>query len=172
MKAGLPLSRVLQQIFALEASKGHLRWKVSDLARQCGVSRPLIYYHLGRTKKEILESSIDLMADKLLALSGNPKELFSAEFVNECVRAQGFVSKHPAVTLAYLRCRSGSSKLKAKFVEIEKRYEKLLTHPGVSLSPTEVKALHTMLHGIIHSPFADEESVRTAIAQLKQILIR
>ena len=47
MKKDQVRSRVLQAVIAAEVAKGHLKWKVSDLARHAKVSRPLIYYHFG-----------------------------------------------------------------------------------------------------------------------------
>src|ERR1700745_3649674 len=36
---------ILDAVFRLEVTKGHLRWKISDVSRLAGVQRTLVYYY-------------------------------------------------------------------------------------------------------------------------------
>lgn len=46
--------RILNSCIQLEMSHGHLKWKLSDLHRMSKVSRALIYYYFGKSKKNIV----------------------------------------------------------------------------------------------------------------------
>lgn len=46
---------VCNAILKLEFSKGHLKWTVSDVARESEITRSLIYYYFGKEKKAVLE---------------------------------------------------------------------------------------------------------------------
>lgn len=46
---------VCNAILKLEFSKGHLKWTVSEVARESNITRSLIYYYFGKEKKTVLE---------------------------------------------------------------------------------------------------------------------
>lgn len=48
---------VCSAILKLEISKGHLKWSISDIARESAITRSLIYYYFGKEKKVILEEA-------------------------------------------------------------------------------------------------------------------
>ena len=49
---------VTRSVFHLESRDGHLKWKVTDLARSSGVSRQTIYTSFGNSKLEILKTAL------------------------------------------------------------------------------------------------------------------
>jgi AcrR family transcriptional regulator len=46
---------VCNAILKMEFTKGHLKWTVSDIARESKITRSLIYYYFGKEKKAVLE---------------------------------------------------------------------------------------------------------------------
>jgi AcrR family transcriptional regulator len=60
--------KILNAVTKLEVSKGHLKWKISDIAREADVTRSLIYYYLGKEKEVILEEAVKYMLDLIFNL--------------------------------------------------------------------------------------------------------
>lgn len=165
------LHSLVNQVLSFEVSKGHLKWKVSDLSRVTGISRPLIYYYLGNTKKLILEAAIDLMTSEFYGFNRDLTQKMTPElFTERLVNAQKLISEIPNLTVFYLKCRASSSPLQKKFIEIEKQYQSILSHYFPSLEKEKATALHGLIHGLITSPFANEKSVRASAKMLLAII--
>jgi len=45
---------VCNAILKMEFAKGHLKWTVSDIARESKITRSLVYYYFGKEKKAVL----------------------------------------------------------------------------------------------------------------------
>lgn len=48
---------VCNAILKMEFAKGHLMWTLSDISRESGITRSLIYYYFGKEKKSALEEA-------------------------------------------------------------------------------------------------------------------
>lgn len=48
---------VCNAILKMEVAKGHLQWTLSDVSRESGVTRSLIYYYFGKEKNVVLEEA-------------------------------------------------------------------------------------------------------------------
>src|SRR5262249_15127056 len=66
---------ILEAMLLLENEKGHLRWKISDVARVAKVSRTLVYYYFGRTKQELLETGVELLGEEYFGLTEEREKL-------------------------------------------------------------------------------------------------
>ena len=166
MNGNQKLNNVLNQVLSLEVSKGHLKWKVSDLARMTGMSRPLIYYHLGNTKRAILENSMDLLAQEFYGLGGKRAgtgEMSHRNLVDALIEAQAFLAEVPLLVVFYSKCRAGNSPLHKKFVEIEKRFQQKLARQFQNFNKIQIIALYSIIHGVVTSPFVSVESIREAV---------
>lgn len=63
--------KICNAVLKLEVSKGHLKWTVSDVARESDITRSLIYYYFGKEKISILEEAYRFMTDTIFNLSGS-----------------------------------------------------------------------------------------------------
>lgn len=168
MNKKLKLKKVLNNILNLEVSKGHLKWKVSDLSRKTGMSRPLIYYHLGKTKKAILEKCLEIIAEEVYGLNRSlPIKTGLHAFADELVATQKNIQAVPALTIFYLRCRSGNSPLQKRFVEIEQNFHRKILKHCPYLKADQAVAMHSLLFGIVSAPFTNEEGVRKALRLIR-----
>ncbi|MES2856962.1 MAG: hypothetical protein V4692_13930, partial [Bdellovibrionota bacterium] len=52
-----------------------MKWKVSEIARTCKVSKSLVYYHLGRNKLEILFSCMDIVGSEFYGLNSEREKM-------------------------------------------------------------------------------------------------
>jgi hypothetical protein len=156
---------LVYSVIDFETSHGHLRWKISDLARRAKVSRALVYYHLGRTKIDILGKSVRIIGELYCGLSVERIELLKRGEVLECIRqSRKVLARSPASLVFYLnwRTRQGSPFQKV-LIEFENRYQAKLLETFPNLSKTEATALQSFLHGLTTSPVLTEDSLRTAV---------
>ncbi len=58
--------KICNAVLRLQIEKGHLKWKVSNIADYSGVTRSLIYYYFGKEKETIYEEAIRFMIDFFL----------------------------------------------------------------------------------------------------------
>jgi len=171
MKKRKSMEKVLSTIISLEMSKGHLKWKVTDLARISSVSRPLIYFHFGNTKKKILESAMDIIAEEFYGLSPERTEMVKKGRLLDSLRmSHELFLKNPSFGTFYLKWRTTVSPLQKKYLEIEGRYHARLRLVYPHLSEGQITALHAFLHGIVTAPFLAESGRVAAVTWLDQIL--
>lgn len=55
--------KICNAVMKLEVSKGHLVWRLSDIAKEADVTRSLIYYYFGKEKEIILGEAFRYMID-------------------------------------------------------------------------------------------------------------
>jgi hypothetical protein len=166
-----PREKVLTSLLTLEANKGHLKWKVSDLARLSKVSRPLIYFHLGRTKKEILETGMTLIGEEFYGLSPERQEMLKdgRELESLLITHRMFMNA-PALAVLYLRSRTQPSYLQKGFIKLEDRYGEKIRKALPHLNEEETKAVHAIFHGLVTAPFANEDTIVAAWKLLAPLL--
>lgn len=163
MKEAIVHRNVLNSILKLEVAKGHLKWKVSDVARASKVSRPLIYYHFGKTKKAILESCILLIGEEYYGL-GKDREhsLVNGSLLESLKKTRAMFLANPALAAFYQRWRMEDSPYRAPLIKMEKRYQNKVRKAFPRMSQGQVLSFHAMLHGLITAPFLDEEAFEEA----------
>lgn len=59
---------ICHTVLKLEVGKGNLKWTVSDISKESGVTRSLIYYYFGKEKEVILEEAYRYMLDTMFNL--------------------------------------------------------------------------------------------------------
>jgi AcrR family transcriptional regulator len=164
MKKDQVRSRVLQAVMAAEVSKGHLKWKVSEIARFTGVSRPLIYYHFGKTKKEILNECLAVVAEDHYSLASERAKSLKPETILESLtRTRKMFLKNPSLVVFYQRARMQNSDIGRQLIAIEKRYQEKLKKSFPKMSADQIVGLHALFHGMITAPFLDARSLEAAL---------
>jgi AcrR family transcriptional regulator len=159
---------ILETMLSLEAAKGHMQWKISDLARAAKVSRSLIYYYFGRSKREIVETGVDIVAAEYFGLTQETVDLLRQRRGWETVlRTRERILSRPAFAVFYLRWRTFDSPLRTRLVKIEERYQRMLREAFPHLSMSRVVGLHGILYGIVTAPFLTTE----AIDEVRELLL-
>ncbi len=165
---------ILNLVLMSEVTKGHLKWKVADLSRKLNVSRSLIYYHFGKSKDAILESCYDMIAQEFygLNLDKSPLRKLDENLIkNSLLKTQSIYLNNPAIVIFFHRWRIKPSEIQTKIIKIEDQFRKQLQAVFPELSPTDIKTLHTLMHGVVTAPFASPEVVKT-VSQLIQSFLR
>lgn len=160
--------KMITTVLSLEVSKGHLKWRITDLARQAKVSRTLVYYHLGKSKSEIVNECLDRVADEFYGLNEERMKLVMSGRLKECVnRSQIMFQRYPEFIIFYFKWRMKSSPLQKKLIEIEMRYQNKLRMLFPRLKEDELVAFHAVMQGLVSTPFITPEIFDKAIAMLK-----
>ena len=76
-----------------------------------------LLYHLGKTKKEILKTALDVLSTQFYGLSKktDEKKTNSPEsFTDSLVAAQRLISIIPAISVFYVKSRSGNKELRGQ----------------------------------------------------------
>jgi AcrR family transcriptional regulator len=137
-----------------------LRWKVSDLARATGVSRPLIYYHFGKTKKEILMTSIEMLSEFFFGLSKErEKMLYEGKAWESVLISRELFSRNPSFAIFYFRWRLIKSPMQQRLQELEKKYQIMLKKAFPTLTQEKILVLHAINQAVVTSPYLSAESL-------------
>lgn len=151
---------ILAKIIEYDCLKGHLRWKVSDLARATRVSRPLIYYHFGKTKQDILMTSAGLLADLYFGLTEEREAMLREGRAWESLLiSRELFRKNPSFAVFYFRWRMSESPAQTKIIEKERQYQTMLKKVFPTLSQEKILVLHALNQAVVTAPYLSAEGL-------------
>lgn len=157
-------SLIANAVISLEVSKGHLKWKVSDLARLSKVSRALIYYHFGKSKYDIVVNSFLFVAEEFYGFSEKRMQLLKDGKIHESLLQTRYLYlKNPSLAVFYLRWRSLKSPLQKHMMDLEKKYQTKLKALFPKCTAFEIEIVHGFFHGLVTSPFLSDEAIKAAV---------
>lgn len=169
MKKSQKITSIALSIFKLEMTHGHLKWKVSDLARVSRVSRPLIYFYLGKTKKDIFESALKIVCDDIYCMSIEKQKLIrSGQVVKAVMQSRQLINENHFLQVFTHRWRLSNSGMQNTLINYENIAEAQLHKQFPQYSKKQAKLVHVSLHGLLTAPFIEESDVR----DLLQILFK
>lgn len=148
------INRLSLNVLRLEESKGHLKWKVQELADRSNISRSLIYEYLGSNKKEILLNALRYFIDEFYGFSQAETVLTFSEQIQQ---ARKKMALYPEAVIFYQKWRSRPSWLQNEFISIEERFHNKLKNRFPQLDQIEIRALHSLIHGLVTAPFLDDK---------------
>ncbi len=161
------LVALLDEVFSAENQKGHLKWKISEIARSCNVSKSLVYYHLGKNKLEVLDSCIEIIASEFWGLNPTREKMVkTGNLFDSLMYTRKMFEKTPSFTVFYTRWRLTKTEIGKKLADFDKRYQKKLAGIFPHFTPTERVALQAVFHGLVTAPVLDEEAMKTALKWL------
>ena len=167
MSEDLQKQKILMKIIELEITNGHLKWKTTDLAKLTGFSRPLLYYHFGQTKKEILRFAISSIGDSYFALRGPRAEMAAnGQLVESLIQTRELLNEYPMLAVFYQKWRAVRSEIQDQLIAIENRYQEKLQSVFPHLTHDGARAVHGLFHGLVTSPFLTDADVRSAFIKI------
>ncbi len=164
-------SKIFNSVIAAEVSKGHLKWKVSDIARITGVSRPLIYYHFGISKEAILYECLNVLAKEYYGLTNERRNLLKAgRLLESLLQTRKMFIKNPSIVVFYQKWRMQSeSPIRRLLIEIECKYQEKLNSEFPHLNGSEIKTLHALFHGVVCAPFLNTVDFEVAVESITKL---
>ncbi len=166
--------RILGLVLSYEVSKGHLKWKISDVSRKLGVSRSLIYYHFGNSKEDILDACYVIIAEEFYGLKHDFSKIFDFDsriLERSLLATRKLYLKNPAVVTFYHRWRLEAGPAQKRIIQMEKKYQSKLQAALPWKAPEEILAIHTIIHGVVTSPFTTPQTVAIVTELLKPMLL-
>lgn len=160
---------ILNAVLRLEVTKGHLKWKMSDVSRASGVQRTLIYYYFGKSKQQILDTAIKFIGDDFFGLSEERIDMWKSGKAWESVAiSRELHTRAPHVAEFYFHWRHSSSPIAENLEGFEKRYLALLKKRYPALKPPQLKAILAVFFGLILTPGVDQETMQELFSRLPQ----
>ena len=157
---------VLDAVIRLEVSRGHLKWKLTEVARLSGVGRPLIYYYFGKSKPEIVHAALKIIGDEFFGLSAERMRLWETGQVAESIfKTRELMLRAPHIAQFYFHWRHQKSEVGQYFRSLEKRYLNKLAKLNPNLSNTEIEGLFAVFFGLILLPDLKAETIRAVVAR-------
>ena len=156
-------------ILALEISKGHLKWKVTDLVRKSNMSRTLVYRYFGSNKKDILLFAIRAFNKRFWGVDEESLQYGQVPFPEKVKRARAFLMKYPEAVQFYSKWRSKDSFLKEEFINIEKKFESALKEGFPNLDEDDLRFAHACISGMVISPFISPDEAKYGTARLLEL---
>lgn len=149
--------QILDAVFRLEVTKGHLRWKISDVSRLAGVQRTLVYYYFGKSKAGILKSAMAIIGDEFFGLSPERMRMWQSGQIRESIlRTRELLAKAPHMREFFFHWRHQDSEVRDELIALERRYLNKLKNFLPQLSDVDSRALFSLIFGICNVPELSE----------------
>ncbi len=165
--------KIVNTVFRFEVAMGHLKWKMTDIARFSGVNRTLIYYYLGKTKKEIFNHCFEVILNDFYGLSPEREKLINEGKLLECSKmSYRLFHDNPEFMSFYFHWRFKKSIIQQRLIELELSYEARLKKLFNQLEEDQVKSIHAAIQGIVTAPFLEEHQFEMAIKNIVSPYLR
>lgn len=138
--------KICNAVLQLEIEKGHLCWKVSDIAKLADVTRSLIYYYFGKEKDTIFEEAYRFMINIILPEKNEAKSGI-AERTKKAIR---LFEKVPYIFIIYFMEKDKDDSPIGKIIRnAESRILERFKESNPHLSDKEILQAFTMQLGAI-----------------------
>ncbi len=147
-------------LFQLEESRGHMMWKVTDLARKAKVGRSTIYTYFGSSKKQIFGSILKIfLSDFYLLESQGPVK----DWADILCSSHERMLQHPEAIFFYQKWRNKKSWIRDEFLKTEKQFQDQLKNKCNFKNESELLFVQTFVHGLVTAPFLPMDSTKKVL---------
>lgn len=165
--------KILDAALRLEITKGHLRWKMTDLSRASGVTRSLIYYYFGQSKESILQAAIDILGEEFFALSDARQALWDQGKIAQSIqKTRELVKNMPHISIFYLNQRQPGSPFEKEIRKLEKRYRQKLVSRFPQSDPQILEMIFATFFGWVTISEPSEETLQKMLPGVIGLLSR
>ena len=152
---------ICSTVTKLELTKGHLKWRISDIANISGVTRSLIYYYFGKDKKVILEESCRYLAD-FFYVSGEFKK---KSFVDRIYEVSTILKNMPYLFVIFYLERQKNTDMGKMFRKAEQALIKKYTKEFPHLDSDQINQLYIIILGLIAQSNITIEDIEKATSE-------
>jgi AcrR family transcriptional regulator len=157
------IDRVLWTCIELEITKGHLIWRMSDLAKTSGVTRSLIYYYFGKSKKEILKQAVNYFADTFFDVRIEViQRIRKGEMADLIKISRQRLLKSPYLLQFYAKHRLERTEINQIFEKAERKYLNNLIATLPSHWRSKSRILWAMIFGLTLLPEVSIDDIKSA----------
>ena len=157
------IENIMEAVIELEMTKGHLKWRMSDLSRLSGVTRSLLYYYFGKNKKNIFKESVNFYIGKFLDFRVDRAEkIRKGEIVELISLARTRLRKNPYFLQFYAKHRLEETEVSALFQKAENQYFENLRETLPARWRSLARILWALVFGLAVQPSLSEEELKSA----------
>ena len=161
------------QLIRKDVMLGHLKWKVTDLARVCKISRSQIYELLGNSKTTILNNALKILLEEIYGLSPERVALRETEsHLAGLIRSRKIVIDAPELLSFYFRHRTREDQVGQTIRHYEKKYLELVQKQTGLKDRSQLLYFRTVIHGISVAPYLSDAEVENCLNQMFEALKR
>jgi AcrR family transcriptional regulator len=146
--------RICNAILRLEVEKGHLGWKISDIARYADVTRSLIYYYFGKERQVIVEEAYRYMIELILDHEKG-KATIQQRIANGIKR----IKDMPYILVLFFLERKKDSEIGELIRRGEEKLLKRIGEEYPNLTPLDVKKIYILELGSTVFQDLDESEI-------------
>lgn len=145
---------ICNSVLKLEFLKGHLNWKLTDVARDSNVTRSLIYYYFGKERETLLREAVRFMLSFI----------YTEEFMESEDPFQRFmdnrekVKKMPYLLIHFFMQKHLDTELGREIKKAEREHfeRQLVKYPNNNIDDI-YRVYATQLGVLYYQDFSDEE---------------
>lgn len=160
---------VLRAAIELDVTKGHLKWRLTDLSRKSGVSRSLIYYYFGRDRASILIEAIKLFGEFMAGTDKLQMRLWDQrDYAEALFEARKIIKRTPYLMVFYFLNRESDTEIGKMIRMFERKgvQKRKLYNP--KFDDRQAAALFALQMGISLSPQLHSiQDFRNAVEMIK-----
>lgn len=163
--------RVLEGALRLDFSRGHLRWRITDLARASGITRTLIYYYFGTSKAALIQGAARALGEDFFGLREDRQELWKQGKILESIRqTRALAQSMPHLVHLYLAQRNPGAPLYDQLRELERRYSDNLRRHFPHAKPERIAMAFAMLFGVVTLSDLSDQAFCEAVTHILSLL--
>lgn len=144
---------VCNAILKMEIAKGPMKWTVSDVSRESGVTRSLIYYYFGKDKKAIVEVAYKF----ILSHFYNPERVKSTPLRERLAGILTDLRSMPYLMVLFYLAKGQDSEFGRMIREKEKEHLKALKSEFSHLTENQILEVYLLELGAMLYHFPPEK---------------
>lgn len=161
--------KLSSHVLRKEITDGHLKWKVTSLARASGISRTHIYEMLGHSKPEILKNALRFSLEEIYGLSPEREEMRKTMSpIGGILRSRKLVIETPELLAFYFRYRNRPDEIGQMIRHYEKKYLELVSRQTGVIDKGNLLYIRTIIHGVSVAPYLNDSEVEDCLNRLFQ----
>lgn len=136
---------VCNSILKMEVEKGHLKWTLSEISRESGITRSLIYYYFGKEKQKALEEASKFILSQFFNIE-RTKTMGIRERLRQVLLD---VKKMPYLFVFYFLEKNNGGEIGHMIKEAERLLMANMTKEFPTLSETQILEIYLKELGAI-----------------------
>lgn len=161
---------VMEAVIELEMTKGHLKWRMSDLARKSGVTRSLLYYYFGKSTHSIFKEAVNFYIGQFLEFRQERAEkIRQGQVIDLISSARKRLRKNPYFLQFYAKHRlEETPEISTLFQKAEHKYFENLRDSLPTRWRPLARVLWALIFGLAIQPSLSEAELKSAEAIMKR----
>jgi AcrR family transcriptional regulator len=157
------IESIMEAIIELEMTKGHLKWRMSDVSKVSGVTRSLLYYYFGKNKKTIFKEAVLFYISRFFDFRFDRAErIRRGEIVDLISIARKRLRKNPYFLQFYAKHRLEETDVSSLFQKAENQYFENLRETLPTRWRPLARVLWALIFGLAVQPSLSEEELKSA----------